>query len=241
MNRNTAFLSSAWLWGTLVALVALVAGTYYFAIPPAQAARQPIAFNHQVHVKLLNCDFCHAYYATREVAGRPSLTRCMLCHTYPVTDNPKAKAVNAFADKGQPIPWIRMTRVKPFVRFSHQRHVVVGQVACRKCHGPIAKATAPPARPLVPISMQFCLDCHVSKAQRLAGNAAEALADSHLDADLLDALHQLRRTRFTSGDELLAALRQRTGRLPPAPAQQRIVGQLVPAPPVTTDCFACHR
>ena len=54
------------------------------------APQQPIAFNHQVHVKQMACVFCHRFYETREFAGRPEVSRCMLCHAYPVTKSPRS-------------------------------------------------------------------------------------------------------------------------------------------------------
>jgi hypothetical protein len=232
--------SAVSLGGLLVAGLVL-AGSFYLAGAGAPAVQQPLRFSHQAHVKLMRCDFCHRLYETQEMAGRPELFRCMLCHAFPVTDNPEAQKLHVLADAGRPIPWIRLTRVAPFVRFSHQRHVVVGLVECRSCHGDIAEATAPPAAPLVPISMQMCLDCHRASTLQLSSDTAQALSAQSPAPSLLEALKAREGKRFRSGEELLAGLTRESG-APPTDEQRRvIISRLHPAPPVTTDCFACHR
>lgn len=204
------------------------------------APQQPIAFNHQVHVKQMACVFCHRFYETREFAGRPEVSRCMLCHAYPVTKSPEAEKLREYAAKQQPIPWVRLTRLQPFVRFSHQRHVVVGKVDCASCHGGIAATTAPPSAPLVTITMQLCLDCHTSRAVQLDPGAAQTLKAEDLRKGLLDSVQELQRKRFPSNGDFLARMGQLSGPLSEAEARV-ITRQLHPAHPVSTDCFACHR
>jgi predicted CXXCH cytochrome family protein len=221
--------------------VAMLLGFLFVPNSIRPAPPQPVQFGHEAHVKLMACDFCHRLYETSEMAGRPELFRCMLCHAYPVTDKPEAQHLRALAEQGRPLPWVRLTRLLPFVRFSHQRHVVVGQVDCQSCHGDIAQAAAPPRAPLVSITMQFCLDCHRAKAQQLAPGAVKTLQADALDAELLEAVQALARKRFQSPAELRAALTRSAGQAPMDADAQRIAGLLRPANPVTTDCFACHR
>ncbi len=225
----------------LIVVGGLLVGLFLVSGGRAPAVQQPIQFNHQAHVKVTGCVLCHRFYETREVAGRPELVRCMLCHAYPVTDKPEAEKLRALAEKGQPIPWVRLTRLPRHVRFSHQRHVVGGKLECSACHGDIAQTTAPPAGPLISITMQFCLDCHRSQTVQIPPAGLEALKEAQLGQDLLEALRKQGRKRFRSPGELLAALAQGTGSEPKDAEKQLIVEQLHPAQLVTRDCFACHR
>ncbi len=230
------------LWAAgLLAVAVVLAGILYLPGPSGTAARQPIQFNHQVHTKVTGCAFCHRDVETREVAGKPELFRCMLCHAYVTSTGPEVNKLQEFAQRGQALPWIRQTRLLPFVRFSHQRHVVVGKVECKSCHGNIAQATVPPAQPLVTINMQFCLDCHRSKALQLSAGALQALKAGNLSQDVLGAVKDLEHQRFASSADLLAAVKRIAGSVPSEADKRRIVDQLHPAKPVTTDCFACHR
>jgi hypothetical protein len=205
------------------------------------AQSQPIQFNHQIHVKQMTCVFCHRFYETREIAGRPELSRCMLCHAYPVSSSPEANKLRTFASERRQLTWVRLTRVAPFVRFSHQRHVAIGKVDCVACHGDIARATRPPTSPLVTISMQLCLDCHRAKALQLDAKALQALQAENLSKDTAEALQTLEHKRFRSSGDLLKAVAESAGRTPSDADQRLITGQLHQADPVTTDCFACHR
>jgi predicted CXXCH cytochrome family protein len=226
----------------LAVTLLFLTGVVGLALPgTAQAGpAQPISFNHQVHVKQMTCIFCHRLYESREMAGRPELSRCMLCHAYPVSKSPEADKLRALAAKQEQIPWVRLTRVQPFVRFSHQRHVVVGKVECVSCHGDIAATTVPPRDPLVAINMQLCLDCHTSKTVQLAPGAPQALKAQNLRKRVLDEVLELERKRFHSSQEFLAKITRVAG--PLSQAEERMVArQLHPARPVSTDCFACHR
>lgn len=226
----------AWLAGVLLTLTLPV----LFIAQPVAAAPQPIQFNHQLHVQRMNCIFCHRFYQTREVAGKPELSRCMLCHAYRKGESAEEKKLGDFVNTHRQLPWTRVTRVAPFVRFSHQRHVGVGKVDCAACHGSIAQTTKPPEDPLVPISMQFCMDCHRAQALRFASNSAAALGTG-LSKKLLEGLQGLEHKRFRSRADALTAV-ARIAEAPLSEADQRVIAdQLQPAPPVTTDCFACHR
>ena len=204
-------------------------------------AQQPIRFNHALHVKLMTCEFCHQYYSTRDVAGRPALVRCMMCHAYPVTDKPEAAKLETYANQKQEVPWVRLTRLPDYVHFSHQRHVVVGKVECKVCHGDIAERTTPPPAPLVAIRMQFCLDCHQSRTVRLPDGSLQALQADTLPPQLEEALAEVEHKRFPSGPALIGALTQAAGVAPSDAERRQILDHVQPAPPVTSDCIGCHR
>jgi Cytochrome c7 and related cytochrome c/Class III cytochrome C family len=225
----------------LVAVLVIVAGMWLLPVTSGGAAQQPIRFNHSVHVKLMTCNYCHQYYETRDIAGRPALFRCMMCHAYPVTDKPEAAKLQKYAADRQEVPWVRLTRLPDYVHFSHRRHVVVAKLECKTCHGDIAQTTAPPTAPLVTIRMQFCLNCHTSKAVELTPRAVQALQTSDMPPDVQEALWGFENKRFSSPADLVAALAHAAGTAPADAERQQILSQVQPAPPVTTDCIGCHR
>jgi mono/diheme cytochrome c family protein len=140
---------------------------------------QPILFSHLIHAGSfqIDCQYCHADARRSEYAGMPSVERCLGCHrVIGAQDNPEIAKIQPYADRGQPIPWVRVFKVPEFTYFPHKPHVRAG-VACQSCHGPIERMrvvgaqTGPtlvndlanliglkPAPP--PLSMGWCIECH---------------------------------------------------------------------------------
>lgn len=124
--------------------------------------RQPVAYNHRVHVKQLElaCDHCHETSRDGEVAGLPPLSTCAGCHQEANgTSAEEAKVVEAVR-AGREIAWARLYEVPRHVYFTHRRHVAVARIACERCHGDMGAQTRPPPAPLVAVSMDGCMDCH---------------------------------------------------------------------------------
>ena len=140
---------------------------------PSSEDQQPIAYNHRIHTQDqgLSCDTCHQQATTGERAGRPSITVCLQCHETALTENPDVEKIRSYAAAGEEIPWVRITRVADHVYFSHRRHVVAAAIECATCHGPMETQTAPPKRPLKPIRMSMCMDCHQKSDASLDCNA----------------------------------------------------------------------
>ena len=129
------------------------------------ARLQPIAYNHKKHVSELGleCAFCHTGIAEKKArAGLPNLETCLSCHTSEDT-NPKAKVIQDYASKNQPIPWKQVYKTPPHVYFSHRRHVELAKLDCAVCHGDMSKKETPVSRPAIAISMERCMDCHRRK------------------------------------------------------------------------------
>jgi mono/diheme cytochrome c family protein len=145
----------------------------------AGAPRQPIFFNHVIHAGsfAIDCQYCHADARRSEYAGLPSVTRCLGCHIIiGAQDNPEIKKIHAYAQRGEPIPWVRVFKVPEFTYFPHKAHVRKG-IACQHCHGPIERMRVVGAatgqdlvvdlkrlvglRPAPPaLTMGWCIDCH---------------------------------------------------------------------------------
>lgn len=133
------------------------------ALRPTQRMTQPIQFDHQKHVKTvgLECAACHEYFSTSDHSGLPSLAVCKGCHVEALTESLEEQKLLQLSD---PLPaFQKLFRLPDHARYSHRRHVVSGGLACETCHGAIAETTAPPASPLVRITMDTCTACHADR------------------------------------------------------------------------------
>jgi hypothetical protein len=96
------------------------------------------------------------------------------------TDESKAEIAKIYAAVGwnpdirdytltpQPLKWNKVHNLPDHVFFSHQQHVVVGQVDCSVCHGDVKKmGTVEQQRPL---TMGWCVNCHRETPVRMEGN-----------------------------------------------------------------------
>jgi cytochrome c553 len=144
----------------LSGLAGYAAGRVVFR--PVRPVSQPIAFNHLTHVEDLEieCDVCHDLYATSEHSGLPALTTCLGCHEDAQTEQLEEQKVRDLAAAGEDDVFRKLFKLADHAFYSHQRHVTQGEVPCETCHGSIASTTAPPERPLVRITMDFCIECH---------------------------------------------------------------------------------
>ena len=124
------------------------------------APQQPIAFNHQIHLKNgMQCENCHAGVNKGPDAGLPSVKLCMMCHQVIDAGNPEIEKIAAYNKKGQDIPWQRVYWFYPsaHVRFQHAPHIRTG-VSCAACHGDMTQQTV--AVRSVNLTMGYCLNCH---------------------------------------------------------------------------------
>ena len=125
---------------------------------------QPISFNHKKHLDQgVDCFTCHPYPKEQSFSGMPTLTTCMECHKEPLTKNPEEEKIRQFQKQGKEIPWRRLYGQPDHVFFSHRRHVVLGKTECQTCHGDIGQSEKPPRKPLVRMTMGWCMACHDQK------------------------------------------------------------------------------
>lgn len=136
---------------------------------PGPAVSQPIAFNHLKHTQELGlgCDFCHQYVQTGAHAGLPGAEVCSMCHLAPLGTSEEAARVTALLAEGDSLRFRKLFRLPDHVLYTHRRHVGIGGLECENCHGAIAATERPPERPLVRISMEYCLGCHRERGQSL--------------------------------------------------------------------------
>lgn len=139
-----------------IAAVAAIAGYWYYV---EADPRQPIAYNHSLHIKTvgLECDHCHRYASRSIHAGIPAMSICLECHEDVAVEHPEVKKLLDYWQRKEPVPWRKVHVSEWHVRFTHKRHVNAG-VACDVCHGLLSQMTV--ARKVRTFHMGFCVNCH---------------------------------------------------------------------------------
>ncbi len=134
----------------------------HFGVRPT--AVQPIEFPHNVHVaKGIACtDYCHDGVAEGPVAGLPSVSTCMICHSAIATDRPRIQQITQMHAKGIDLAWQRVFGypAQSHVKFNHAPHIRA-KVECTTCHGNIGEQTV--AQRNVELTMGTCVNCHREK------------------------------------------------------------------------------
>lgn len=152
---------------TFVALMLLLCGVgflIFFYFGPIYslstfAPVQPLPFSHKLHAGDLgvDCQFCHIFARRSEIAGVPSLGKCMGCHGNLTIDSPAIKTLVKLSESEKPIEWVRIYHLPDHVWFSHKRHIK-RDIACQQCHGPVETLNV--NAQMVIHRMGFCLECH---------------------------------------------------------------------------------
>jgi hypothetical protein len=142
-------------------MVAVVATGALLAMNP-RPARQPINFNHRLHVEDsgLECGDCHLHALTGVRATIPNVGVCLDCHDEVQTESPEEAKVVAYVQAGEPIPWRKVYLLPDHVYFSHRRHTTIAGLECEVCHGPVGERVDPVSRPFTPMTMDACMECH---------------------------------------------------------------------------------
>lgn len=125
------------------------------------AVEQPIAFNHQKHVKDndLACSTCHEYYEKEAFSGLPTSEICASCHLEPQGKSEEERKLVRLLKAGAPLDWKPLFLQPPHVYYSHRLHVMTAKIDCPVCHGGIAQTSLPPGR-VRRLKMADCIDCH---------------------------------------------------------------------------------
>ncbi|HKZ83774.1 MAG TPA: cytochrome c3 family protein [Anaerolineae bacterium] len=163
-------------WFLVIALLIVVAVAGGILLTRAQvfaAPEQPIAYSHRVHVESgVQCLFCHSSALRSDVAGIPSVQKCMGCHSVIATDSLLIQEVSGYWERGEPIPWVRVNTQPDFVYFSHQPHLGAG-FNCETCHGEVGQMEV--VHPVVKMDMGWCLDCHLKQPEEKVARLADCL------------------------------------------------------------------
>jgi hypothetical protein len=74
----------------------------------------------------------------------------MGCHNIIATESDAIQTLTGYWERGEPIPWNRVSKQPDFVYFSHQAHLGAG-INCENCHGNVGDMTV--TRPVVNMDM----------------------------------------------------------------------------------------
>ena len=165
---------SRWVLVIALLIVVAVAGGIFLTRAQVFAApEQPIAYSHRIHVEAgVQCLFCHSSAMRSDVAGIPSVQKCMGCHSVIATDSPAIQEVAGYWERAEPIPWVRVNTQPDFVYFSHQPHLGAS-LNCETCHGEVGQMDV--AGPAVKMDMGWCLDCHLKQPEEKVARLADCL------------------------------------------------------------------
>ncbi|MDR7130405.1 cytochrome c2 [Algoriphagus sp. 4150] len=194
VNLGKVFKSDMFIVIVTALVVALVAktaldGLYSVGIQQGYAPTQPIAYSHALHAGTLEieCQYCHTGVEIGRSANIPSANICMNCHTHVQNVqgkegvSPEIQKIYNAIDNNQPIEWVRVHNLPDLAYFNHSQHVVVGEVECQTCHGPIQEMEVVGQHSS--LTMGWCIDCHRQTEITTQGNAYyDKLVQIHSDS-----------------------------------------------------------
>jgi hypothetical protein len=130
---------------------------------------QPITYNHKLHIEEvgLTCIDCHVNAETQARAVIPNISLCGECHDDVEAESPEQRKVAEYVLNSRNIPWIQVNLMPDYVYFSHRRHVVLGKIECKTCHGEVEQMEYPFMSSHLTMDMAWCMNCH---EQRLVTN-----------------------------------------------------------------------
>jgi predicted CXXCH cytochrome family protein len=94
-----------------------------------------------------------------------------MCHGVRQGTSEEAARVTDLLSEGDALRFNKLFQMPSHVFYTHRRHVGIGELECENCHGAIGDTERPPARALVNVDMDFCIDCHREQGQTLDCNA----------------------------------------------------------------------
>ncbi|CAN2042689.1 menaquinone reductase, multiheme cytochrome c subunit [Candidatus Magnetomoraceae bacterium gMMP-15] len=106
--------------------------------------RQPIDYNHAIHLDLVDdgCTSCHYFREDGSFSGIPKLDNCAECHEEVQGESQEeVKLVEKYVTPGREIPWLVYSKQLNCVFFSHAAHVKKAEMDCTTCHGHIGEST----------------------------------------------------------------------------------------------------
>lgn len=147
----------------VLAAAVLAAGCGRSAAQPPPALTDPLpAFSHQVHAQDndIGCGVCHPNARHAAVAGLASMQTCTGCHRFVAKEKPDVQRLMRAVEEGKAIEWPRVHRLPDHVFFAHAPHLGAG-LDCAACHGNMRQRAF--AAQQQPLTMGFCMDCHLAK------------------------------------------------------------------------------
>ena len=127
--------------------LSLVVGWAIFPKLLYSKKKQPVDFNHAMHLELVDegCQSCHFFREDGSFSGAPTLAQCVGCHDEMQGDT--AAEMNFYENYVQTdreVPWLIYAKQPQCVYFSHVAHVKMANMDCVTCHGFIGESTQLP-------------------------------------------------------------------------------------------------
>lgn len=170
MNRNRWLIAV----GIVSFSVIIIGGIVLTRMRVTAAPGQPIDFSHQRHsLAGVQCLYCHPNAMRSDIAGLPSVEKCIGCHQTIATDRPQIRRVFEYWSEGTDIPWNRVEDQPDFVFFSHQPHLSSG-LNCESCHGDVGQMDL--VHTVVDMDMGWCLDCHQNQPPKKVARLEDCVA-----------------------------------------------------------------
>ena len=128
--------------------LSLVVGWVLFPKLLYSQKKQPVDFNHKLHMEMdeiEDCSSCHYFREDGSFSGAPKLAQCIDCHDEIVSDTENELVFfEQYVQKEREIPWLIYSKQPQCVYFSHVAHVKMGKMDCVTCHGHIGESTSLP-------------------------------------------------------------------------------------------------
>ena len=134
---------SIFLFFVIGLLASLAFGWIIFPKLLYSQKKQPIDFNHALHVAAVDngCESCHYFREDGTFSGIPRLEDCRVCHEEPIGVSDKEQHFfTEYVLKDKEVPWLVYARQPDCVFFSHIAHVQMGSMDCKTCHGPVGES-----------------------------------------------------------------------------------------------------
>jgi hypothetical protein len=128
-------------------VLSLVVGWVIFPKLLYSQKKQPVDFNHAMHVELVDegCESCHYFREDGSFSGAPALAQCIDCHDEVQGDTAnEIKFFEDYVQKDREVPWLIYAKQPQCVYFSHIAHVKMANMDCVTCHGDIGDSTQLP-------------------------------------------------------------------------------------------------
>ncbi len=179
---------------TSITMLALTAGTWHIIVVGRNVSlhqgympEQPIKFSHKLHAgtNQIECEYCHSGVRKSKSAWIPSANVCMNCHKY-IQEGPQygteeiAKIYEAtgwdpeqaaYVNDPEAIEWVRIHNNPDHAYFNHAQHVVVGNLECQTCHGPVEEMEV--VYQYANLGMGWCINCHREEKVKVLGKDTE--------------------------------------------------------------------
>jgi hypothetical protein len=127
-------------------VASLIVGWVVFPKLLYSKKKQPLNFNHALHVAEVEeeCESCHYFREDGSFSGVPTISHCIECHEDVNGEDPEEeKFVREYVEAGKEVPWLIYSKQPASVFFSHAAHLKTAKakMECVTCHGPIGEST----------------------------------------------------------------------------------------------------